>query len=81
MQISVWFILVAAILFFAFGAGVTAAIDWEMMAHWRRAAAGYEATLTALHDACRKTLSDAWYKRVLRRFREDVERMVKHDAR
>lgn len=81
MQISVWFILVAAILFFAFGAGVTAAIDWKMMAHWRNKANGYEATLTALHDACRKTLSDAWYKRVLRRFRDDVERMVENGAR
>ena len=63
MQISVWYIVVAALLFFVFGAGIAVAIDAHLIAHWRRSAKTYEAMLAMFLGACRAVLSDAFYKR------------------
>ena len=77
MQISVWYIVVAAILFFAFGVGLTIAIDAHLVRHCRKCAKAYMKTLDMLQRACRVTLSDAWYRKVIRRFQDDFEKDVR----
>ena len=74
MQISVWYILFAAILFFAFGFGVSEAVNFGVQRHLLKQTRLDERMVEQFAASCRIVLSDAWYKKVLRHWRAALVR-------
>ena len=63
-----------AVAAFALGAGTMVLVDAKMLAHWRREVQVGNEIVEALETACRATLSDAWFKKVLRQFKAEIEK-------
>ena len=74
MEINIWYILVAAILFFAFGFGVSEAINFGVQRQSLKRARLAERMVEQFAASCRIVLSDAWYKKVIRHWRAALVR-------
>jgi len=74
MEINIWYILAAAILFFAFGFGVSEAINFGVQRHLLKRARLAEKMVEQFAASCRTILSDAWYKKVIRHWRAALVR-------
>ena len=66
MGVSIWYIVAAAILFFAFGFGVSEAINFGIQRQFLKRARVAERMVVQFAASCRAILSDAWYKKVIR---------------
>lgn len=69
MGVSIWYIVTAAILFFAFGFGVSEAINFGIQRQFLKRARLAEMMVEQFASSCRIILSDAWYKKVIRHWR------------
>lgn len=76
MVVSVWYVVTVAILSFAFGFGVSEAINFGIQRKLLKQARLAEKMADQLAASCRTILSDAWYKKVIRHWRSALVRWV-----
>lgn len=75
MQFSIVWVSAAIVAGFLFGSAIMFLLDKALMKKWRNEAVLAQFCVTVLTKSCRDVLSDSWYKKVMRAYKENVERM------
>lgn len=81
MNFSIWWVAVAFVLGFIFGAAISAALDSEAIKRWRRQACLGKVCANTLADSCRAVLADSWFHKVMKDYKRRIDEYAAKESK